>query len=99
MGAQARLTHLCCARLTLAPFLGKPPLAAMGVCASKATYHPTSDAVAFAHHMKSTQEKDLDQIMMDYTDESKVLLYDFSNGDGRPYHYHGLAEIRMYFAW
>merc|ERR1712187_845498 len=63
-----------------------------------AGYHPTSDAEAFEHHAKAfVQEKNLEHIMLDYTEESKVILYDWSEGEVR--HYHGLAEIKKLYAW
>merc|ERR1712151_2767 len=63
-------------------------------------YHPMSDAEAFWHHMKALQDKNLDQIMLDYTEESKFIFYDFSGGDdAKVHHYRGLVEIRKFFAW
>merc|ERR1711972_1026127 len=50
--------------------------------------------------MRSFRNKDPDQIMLGYTEESKFIFYDLSKGVAANIHYyHGLAEIRKFYVW
>jgi len=64
---------------------------------SGAGYRAANDTEAFLHHLQAFQQRDMDGIMLDYTNQSLVLYYDFSGGKTQKYL--GLSQIRTFFDW
>merc|ERR1712194_515766 len=58
-------------------------------------YEPASVADAWANHLDAFNEQDLQKIMLDYDETSRVTIY--NNADGSKVVYKGLAEIQHMF--